>query len=79
MAEYDNERRGVLFKNDKEGNENRPDYKGNCQINGEKFNMSAWLKKDKNGKTFMSFAFDPKEGGSAPRQQAAVVEDDVPF
>jgi hypothetical protein len=28
MSEYDNELRGVLFENDKQGNEKRPDYTG---------------------------------------------------
>lgn len=28
MPEYDNELSGVLFKNDKDGNEKRPDYTG---------------------------------------------------
>ncbi len=34
MSNYDNTNSGVLFKNDKKGNEKAPDYKGNL--------WSAW-------------------------------------
>lgn len=83
MTQYDNELRGSLFKNDKDGNEARPDYTGTCQIGGMEYRMAAWLKEAASGKKYMSFKFDPKEGGaaSAPvKKQAAVTEDqDIPF
>lgn len=82
MAEYDNELRGSLFKNDKEGNEARPDYTGTCQIGGVEYRMAAWLKEAASGKKYMSFKFDPKEGGQAAptnvKPQAAV-DQDIPF
>ena len=83
MAEYDNELRGSLFKNDKEGNEARPDYTGTCQIGGVEYRMAAWLKEAASGKKYMSFKFDPKEGGGnvAPTKRAvpAPVDQDIPF
>lgn len=82
MAEYDNELRGSLFKNDKEGNEARPDYTGTCQIGGVEYRMAAWLKEAASGKKYMSFKFDPKEGGqAAPAKRAAPepVDQDIPF
>jgi hypothetical protein len=80
VAEYSNEKRGVLFRNNKDGNESRPDYKGNCEINGEKYNISAWIKESKkDGSKFMSLSFDPKEGGSPTRSVSPAVEEDVPF
>lgn len=81
MAEYDNELRGSLFKNDKEGNEARPDYTGTCQIGGVEYRMAAWLKEAASGKKYMSFKFDPKEGGAAPAKRVAPapVDEDVPF
>ena len=84
MSNYDNELRGSLFKNDKDGNEARPDYTGTCQIGGTEYRMAAWLKEAASGKKYMSFKFDPKEGGqaaqskSAPKPQAAV-DQDIPF
>ena len=82
MAEYDNELRGSLFKNDKEGNEARPDYTGTCQIGGVEYRMAAWLKEAASGKKYMSFKFDPKEGGqaaTAKRVAPAPVDEDIPF
>jgi hypothetical protein len=35
---------GVLFKNDKAGNEKRPDYRGTITINGVQLELAAWLK-----------------------------------
>lgn len=84
MSNYDNELRGSLFKNDKDGNEARPDYTGTCQIGGIEYRMAAWLKEAASGKKYMSFKFDPKEGGQsepskpAPKPQAAV-DQDIPF
>ena len=61
MTQYDNNMRGVLFKNDRKETSNHPDYKGTCEINGAQYWMSAWLKQDKNGRTFMSHSFSVKE------------------
>jgi len=44
----------TLFKNDKEGNENRPDYKGKIKINGVEKAIAAWIKTSKNGNKYMS-------------------------
>ena len=34
--EYDNTNRGALYKNDKQGNEKRPDFTGKINVNGPK-------------------------------------------
>lgn len=79
MTDYDNNMRGVLFKNDRKEKDTHPDYKGSCEINGEEMWMSAWIKDGKSGK-FMSFSFTPKE---QPKKQSAPVQtedfDDIPF
>lgn len=62
---------GVLFRNDKEGNEKRPDYTGKAMVNGEMVEMSAWIKDGKNGK-FMSIAF--KEPYQKPAHGTAYEE-----
>jgi hypothetical protein len=64
---YDNNMTGVLFKNDKRETEKQPLYKGSCEINGQKFWISAWLKDGRNGKC-MSLAFKPAD---EQRQQPA--------
>lgn len=74
---------GVLFKNDKKGNEKAPDYTGDCLIAGSKLRISAWIKEGAKGK-FMSLAFSEpfvKEGEAKPVSKADPVDslDEVPF
>lgn len=61
MAEYDNNMRGVLFKNDQKGNESAPWYKGNIEIDGVKYELAAWLKESKAGNKFLSLKAEKKE------------------
>jgi hypothetical protein len=81
MAYEMREGSGSLFKNDKDGNEKRPDYRGDALINGEVLEISAWIKEGKNGK-FMSLSFKPKEA-KAPAKAApktvADMDDSIPF
>lgn len=57
MAFEQRDNSGALFKNDKGGVETRPDYKGKALIDGVENEISAWIKKDRNGKPFMSLSF----------------------
>jgi hypothetical protein len=84
---------GSLFKNDKGDNPARPDYKGSLNVEGVDGWLSAWLKKSKEGKAFMSLSWQPKDqqapasSGSAtaqsstkrtpPAQAPAFVDDDI--
>ena len=84
MAEYDNTNRGAIFKNDKKTSENHPDYKGSINVEGVEYWQSLWLKKDKNGKTFMSQSITRKEEAQkpAPKGKPAFngdMSDDIPF
>jgi uncharacterized protein (DUF736 family) len=63
---FDNTNRGVLFPQDKEGNENRPDLTGSADIKipddaspGDvvKFRLAAWEKESKAGNKFLSLNF----------------------
>jgi len=75
--QYDNNMSGVLFKNDKNGNEKRPDYRGTAVINGVDLNISAWLKSSKKtGDKFLSLRFESK--AAAPPKRAPVM-DETPF
>lgn len=60
MPEYNNELRGVLFKNDRKENENQPGYTGKIQVDGKEYRLSAWVKEGKKGK-FFSLAVQPVE------------------
>lgn len=70
MADYDNNLSGVLFKNDKEGNDKRPDYKGSAEIEGVQYWVSAWVRDGAKGK-FMSMKYERKDKQAAPAQAPA--------
>jgi hypothetical protein len=74
MAFEQRDNSGSLFKNERKDKDSHPDYTGNGMIDGKGFWFSAWIKKDRNGKSFMSMSFKPKEDQppqrQAPRQQA---------
>lgn len=54
-----------LFKNDKGGNDKRPDYSGEGKdLAGNPIEVAAWLRESGRGK-FMSCVFKPK-GAKAP-------------
>jgi hypothetical protein len=85
--QYDNTNRGALFKNNDKVEDNHPDYRGNINVDGEEFWLSAWLKTSKNGMKYMSLSIKPKDadaaqskkkpagGGSASRD----LDDGIPF
>ena len=62
---YDNNNRGVLFKNKRKEKENQPDYQGNILITpdmaGRELNLAAWIKTPKGGgDKFMSLSVSEK-------------------
>jgi hypothetical protein len=83
--QYDNEMRFVLFKNDKQGNEKRPDYRGEATIDGTTWRLSAWIKTDKNGQKFMAGQIELPKDRTAPARTESTQpepnepEGDVPF
>ena len=89
---YDNNMTGVLFRNAEKdsAHPNWPDHKGQCEINGEEFWVSAWVKtagqNSKNpGSKFFSLAFTAKEaqgpmtGKSEQQKDPDSGFDDIPF
>lgn len=85
MAEYDNNNTFALFKNDKQGNEKRPDYTGTITVNGEEMRMSAWIRESKTGNKYMSGQVQPKRDAKAsdiknePPVNIDDMEDDMPW
>lgn len=77
MAEYQHKPGSFsLFKNDKQGNDNWPDYKGvGIDLEGNHIEVAAWLKKGAKG-TFMSCAF--KINRQERPQQRNIPDDDLP-
>ena len=85
---YDNELRGVLFKNDKKESDKHPDYKGNAEVAGVEYWLAAWVNTSDKGDKFMSIKFEVKErqsresGRSAGAEKKLTVDDiesDLPF
>ena len=72
MTQYSDENKGVLFKNDKEGNEKRPDYTGRINVGGHEYELAAWIRTpDAGGAKFMSLNVqEPRE-----RQQSATPQE----
>ncbi len=54
--QWDDTNRGVLFVNDKDGNEARPDFTGKINVNGEDYRIAAWKKESKAGGEFLSIS-----------------------
>jgi hypothetical protein len=61
MAYEQRDNSGSLFRNERKDKDSHPDYTGNGMIDGKGYWFSAWIKKDRNGKSFMSMSFKPKE------------------
>lgn len=57
---------GTLFRNDKDGNDKRPDYRGELKLlNGETIKLAGWIKEGAKGK-FLSLSVDkPREQSDA--------------
>ena len=72
----------ALFKNDKEGNDKRPDYTGTgVDLDGSRIKVSAWIKQGAKGK-FMSCRFQPMTRGEPAPTKPAPQDDtdsDIPF
>lgn len=77
---YDNNMRGVLFKNDKKQKDTHPDYKGSAEVDGVDYWLSAWIKEGKNGK-YMSLSFQLKDSQTQqpPVAPAGNADESVPF
>lgn len=84
--QYDNNLTGVLFVNDKQGNEKRPDWKGSAEIDGVQFWVSGWNRQSARGE-LISLKLEKKEQqqasrpapAPAPAPAAPLEGDDIPF
>ena len=75
--EYDNNNRGSLFKNDRKETDKHPNYKGSLNVAGTDYWISAWIKKSKEGSTFMSLSVEEK--GKDNRKPKPVDDMEAPF
>jgi uncharacterized protein (DUF736 family) len=74
---------GILFKNDKKGNEKAPDFKGNvdltCESCGHQSHrpLAAWARTGRNGSKFLSVSLKPKSASSQSKAPAGDDLDDI--
>lgn len=69
---YDNDMSGVLFRAKEKKSDRSPEYSGSCEIDGEEYWISAWVKESKkDGSKFFSLAFSPKEQRAEERRRPA--------
>lgn len=68
---YDNTNRGVLFPNDKKGNDKAPDFKGTININGEEKQLAAWKKTSEKGNLLSLTVSEPyrKDGETSSQKE----------
>jgi hypothetical protein len=79
MAYVPKEGGGSLFKNDKQGNDKRPDWRGDLMIGGQLYEIAAWEKQGARG-AFFSLSAKPKQADKAQKPAARDhADDDVPF
>lgn len=84
MSNYDRTNRGAIWKNDKKEKDTHPDFKGDLNVNGVEYWVSAWKRKpDANPKApALSFSITPKQEQSVHQQISNAedpFEDSVPF
>jgi len=77
MTEYDNNNRGVLFKNNEKKTDKHPDYTGSATIDNEDKYMSAWINESKSGKSYLKISFTKKEDSSDSSGDTSTAE--IPF
>lgn len=77
MSQYDNNLTGVLFVNDKQGNEKRPDWKGSAEIDGVNYWVSGWARESARG-PLISLKLEKKEQQTAAPKPASPAPAYVP-
>lgn len=80
---YDNTNRGILSRNDRREKDTHPEYRGEINVNGVDYWLSAWVKERKDGSgKFFSLSVQPKEQKQAPKPSAPArmeEDDSIPF
>lgn len=85
MADYDNNNRGIMSKNDRKEKDTHPDYNGKINVEGKDYYLNAWVKERKDGSgKFFSLSVkevgEKKSGGErkvVPLREE--LNDDIPF
>ena len=81
MSDFDNTNRGALFRNNDKTEEKHPDYRGNINVDGTEYWLSAWLKTSKQGMKYFSITIKPKNVDAArpKKSRSEDFNDQIPF
>lgn len=59
---YDDNMKGVLYKNDRKTSDKAPDFRGHCEIHHVKYWLAGWKKQAKEtGNPYISLAVSPMD------------------
>jgi len=56
IKKYDDEKRGVLFRNENPRSEKSPSYTGHIKIDGRWWRLAGWTQKSRAGDTYLSLS-----------------------
>jgi uncharacterized protein (DUF736 family) len=76
-SNWDSTNRGMLFHNDKKGNEKAPSHRGKLNVNGTEYELAAWERVSKKGVSFLSLTIQPpreRRAGGGPKN-----DEDIPW
>jgi len=76
--------KGAIFKNENKSNEKHPDYRGKINWGGTDIEVSMWVNKSKEGKSYFSVSlqepYKKMENSSDKMRNAPLqIDDDLPF
>ena len=85
--QYDNEKKGVLFKNKERRDDKDPAYQGQCTVDGTEWWLAAWINETRDGKKYMSLRFTAKQAKDIkgavthkePERRQPDFDDEIPF
>jgi hypothetical protein len=81
MTQYDNNNRGSIWGNDRKTEDKHPDFRGQAEVGGVKYWVSAWKRKpDANPKApSLSFSFQVMDEEPVETKEQVVSDDQIPF
>jgi hypothetical protein len=69
MADFDNNNRGSIWKNEKKEKDTHPDFTGSLNVDGVEYWVSAWKRKDGASPKAPALSFSIKPKDEQPRRQ----------
>ena len=76
--------KGAIFKNENKSNEKHPDYRGKINWGGTEIEVSMWVNKSKEGKSYFSVSLQEpykkmENSSDKMRNAPSQIDDDLPF